>query len=544
MNPAILGFVAGGGLTRAEVQDKDVLEVGSGDYDGSVRPIVEAFGPFSYLGTDAMEGPGVDRVVACERLVAEFGPDSFDVVICTEVLQYVEDWAECLRNMFTVLRPGGVLLLTTRAPGFPPNLPDQDDQVPHAWTFTVGAFAEILRRAGFSAPMVCSNPNPLDVGTFVKARKPAEGWEWPGFTAGLGAGVYAPGSAREVFAGVEGVAPAVRPLSVLGLPHQADGSTYYRMFLPLSCLQQTSGHRVMIPRPDVRFLPEPSQLADVDVLVMQRPAGPAGMQCWSAWKPHTRLVYECDDDLLRVDPSGLPHLHDDRVRDTIRFCLQLSDMVTVSTPYLAEQYRQYNDNVVVLPNYVDEKLLAVERPRRERLTLGWAGGSSHLADWATVAAPAVRATLGAHPELDMHFMGVDFSPMLGEARARCRFTTWDADVSSYYRKIDFDIGLAPLGDSNFNLSKSWIRALEMASLGIPIVASDVEPYREFVIDGVTGYLVRTEEEWTARLAELVGDAEAREEMGRKAKEHAAAFTIQGNWAKWSAAYERAAGRVH
>jgi glycosyltransferase involved in cell wall biosynthesis len=529
MHASILGFVAGGGLSRAEVLGRDVLEVGSGDYDGSVRPIVEAFGPASYLGTDATEGPGVDRVVACERLVAEFGPDSFDVVVCTEVLQYVEDWAECLSNMFTVLRPGGTLLVTARRPGFPPNLPAQDE-VPPTWTFTVGAFAEILRRVNFSAPIVCTDPDPAHVGVFVKARKRTE----PEFTGAAGFGSHR-------FHDVEGVAPAVRPLSVLGLPHQADGSTYYRMFLPLSCLQQASGHRVMIPRPDVKFLPEPSQLADVDVLVMQRPAGPAGMQCWSAWKPHTRLVYEVDDDLLRVDPSGLPHLHDDRVRDTIRFCLQLSDLITVSTPYLAEQYRQFNDRVVVLPNYVDEKLLAVERPRRERLTLGWAGGSSHLADWATVAAPAVRATLDARPEIDMHFMGVDFSPMLGDARARCRFTTWDADVSSYYHKIDFDVGLAPLGDSDFNRSKSYVRALEMASLGIPVVASDVEPYREFVIDGVTGYLVRTEQEWTARLAELVGDAEAREEMGRKAKEHAAAFTIQGNWVKWRDAYEAVAG---
>jgi glycosyltransferase involved in cell wall biosynthesis len=532
MHASILGFVAGGGLTRADVHGRDVLEVGSGDYDGSVRPIVEAFGSASYVGTDALDGPGVDRVVACERLVAEFGPDAFDVVICTEVLQYVEDWAECLRQMFTVLRPGGVLLLTTRAPGFPPNLPNQDGEVPPNWTFTVGAFAEILRRVDFSAPMVCTDPDPANVGTFVKARKPADGWTWPG------------AGAREAFADVEGVAPAARPLSVLALPHQADGSTYYRMFLPLSCMQQTSGHRVMIPRPDVKFLPEPSQLADVDVLVMQRPAGPAGMQCWSAWKPHVKLVYECDDDLLRVDPSGLPHLHDDRVRDTIRFCLQLSDLITVSTPYLAEQYRRYNDNVVVLPNYVDEKLLGIVRPRRERLTLGWAGGSSHLADWATVAAPAVRAVLGANPGLDMHFMGVDFSPMLGDARGRCRFTPWDADVSSYYGKIDFDVGLAPLGDSDFNRSKSYVRALEMASLGIPIVASDVEPYRDFVIDGVTGYLVRTEDEWTARLAELVADAEAREEMGRKAREHAAAFTIQGNWMKWRDAYEAVAGYVH
>jgi glycosyltransferase involved in cell wall biosynthesis len=106
----------------------------------------------------------------------------------------------------------------------------------------------------------------------------------------------------------------------------------------------------------------------------------------------------------------------------------------------------------------------------------------------------------------------------------------------YYQAIDFDIGLAPLIPSMFNRSKSHIKALEYAALGIPVIASDEPPYRDFVIDGVTGFLVRREHEWGQRLRDLVNDDAMRESMGVKAREHAAQFSIEKGWRLWEQAY--------
>jgi glycosyltransferase involved in cell wall biosynthesis len=212
-------------------------------------------------------------------------------------------------------------------------------------------------------------------------------------------------------------------------------------------------------------------------------------------------------------------------------------MVTVSTPYLAELYAPFNDNIVVLPNYVKAGLLDMPRKRREKVTVGWQGGTSHLIDLCSVQDP-LREVLDANPDADMHWVGVDYSPLV---RRKCRFTPWFDDVGEYYKAVDFDIAIAPLADVPFNRAKSYLKALDAAALGIPVIAQDMEPYRNFVIDGVTGYLVRTADEWAARLAELIHDGAAREEMGSKAREHAKAYTMQGNWQKWESAYERAAG---
>ena len=162
------------------------------------------------------------------------------------------------------------------------------------------------------------------------------------------------------------------------------------------------------------------------------------------------------------------------------------------------------------------------------MTVGWAGGDSHLVDMCYVQDP-LRAVLDRHPEVDMHFTGRDFSPLL---HRECLWTGWHGDIWDYYKAIDFDIGLAPLADIPFNYSKSHLKALDYAARGVPVIAQDLPPYRDFVVDGVTGYLVRSHAEWEKRLEELIGDAGARAEMGAAALELAAKWTIQEHWGMW------------
>lgn len=102
------------------VRGRSVLEVGSRDVNGSLRPFIEAMGPWRYLGVDIEAGPRVDRVLDAEipgLCGAVAGP--FDLVVCTEVLEHVRDWREAVVNLKECVRPGGRLLITTRSLGFP-----------------------------------------------------------------------------------------------------------------------------------------------------------------------------------------------------------------------------------------------------------------------------------------------------------------------------------------------------------------------------------------------------------------------------------------
>jgi SAM-dependent methyltransferase len=158
-------------LTEADVAGKRVLEAGSMNVNGSVRPHAESLGPASYTGTDMRPGNGVDVVCDAADLAGRFG--EADVVVSTEMLEHAKDWQAAVRGMITVLAEGGVLVLTTRSEGFPLHGYPEDH-----WRYSVDAMGEILKAAGLEVERLEPDPDPASPGVFAKARKPA-GWSWP-----------------------------------------------------------------------------------------------------------------------------------------------------------------------------------------------------------------------------------------------------------------------------------------------------------------------------------------------------------------------------
>lgn len=154
-------------LTAEQVAGKRILEVGSYDVNGSVRPFIESLQPARYWGVDASPGPRVDQVVDCMKLVAEVG-DGWDLVVSTEMLEHVRDWRTCMYQLAAAMASDGLLLLTTRSPGFKYH-PYPEDH----WRYTLGTMDQILAALdlvgmGFDDPQA--------PGVFVVARKRSD-WE-------------------------------------------------------------------------------------------------------------------------------------------------------------------------------------------------------------------------------------------------------------------------------------------------------------------------------------------------------------------------------
>jgi SAM-dependent methyltransferase len=161
-------------LTAEDVAGKTVVEAGSMDVNGSVRPYVMSLGPAEYIGTDMRPGPGVDFTCRAEDLAVMIAfPSGVDVVVSTEMLEHAPDWQPAVRGMIEILAPGGVLVLTTRSQGFPLHgYPDDH------WRFSVEAMGAIIKGAGLAVERLEADPQEGHPGVFVKARKP-EGWAWP-----------------------------------------------------------------------------------------------------------------------------------------------------------------------------------------------------------------------------------------------------------------------------------------------------------------------------------------------------------------------------
>jgi SAM-dependent methyltransferase len=151
-------------LTEADIKGKRVIEIGSYDVNGSLRPFVQSLNPAEYIGVDVEEGYGVDIVCDAGAVRDKFGDDSFDVVISTELMEHILDWRKVISDMKRICRPGGVILITTRSFGFAYHGWPYD-----FWRFEVPDMEQIF--SDFSIENVeRESPYP---GVFIKARKPA-----------------------------------------------------------------------------------------------------------------------------------------------------------------------------------------------------------------------------------------------------------------------------------------------------------------------------------------------------------------------------------
>jgi hypothetical protein len=84
-----------------------VVEVGSRDINGSVRPLFR--GAASYVGVDLTYGPGVDVVADAMTFTPEVAPD---IVVCCEVLEHDPTPAALVDRMQHWVSGAGLLIVT------------------------------------------------------------------------------------------------------------------------------------------------------------------------------------------------------------------------------------------------------------------------------------------------------------------------------------------------------------------------------------------------------------------------------------------------
>lgn len=330
-----------------------------------------------------------------------------------------------------------------------------------------------------------------------------------------------------------------------------DGCHHYRLLLPLSEAAR-HGHEVWVEQ----VLPNRAPWwPGVEVVIGQRVCNPRPTEAWQALARQPgrpMLVFELDDDLFEVDASS-PVAHEffaqPEVQANLRANIAVADLVTVSTPRLAEVVSKINPRVVVLENCLSRDVWELGALRLEAgadwrgswapglpMTVGWAGSPTHRMDLEWVAKGVSRPL--RRYGCDVHVIGPDYRWILGQAN-HGRHTGWIPNLDAYYRAIDFDVALAPLKPHPFNASKSWLRPLELACLGVPVVASDYGEYARFIEDGVTGLLAARDHEWGKALAQMQLSKDLRIELARVAHRRAASHLVEHRWSAWVDAYEQA-----
>ncbi len=296
-------------------------------------------------------------------------------------------------------------------------------------------------------------------------------------------------------------------------------------------------------------------LEEADIIVFQRPLDKRVLRlCKQKIK---KIVVDYDDDLLNISPLNpcyatmgtqevtwifpdgtKAQLWKDGMRNSLgkvdfdlkknkerqeimREILTNVDLITTTTDYLAEVFKKYNKNVVVLPNSIDfDKWKSLPLIKTDEIRIGWMGGWSHYEDWCSISG-ALEEIFKKYSYLNLKLvlMGMHFKGTTKNIpEDKVEFYFWEK-YNAYPLKLstlNIDIGLIPLVDTEFNRCKSSIKFYELASLKIPTVVSNVIPYNLDVKHNVTGLLYNNKKEFVEQLSKLIEDKALRKEIGENA----------------------------
>lgn len=344
-------------------------------------------------------------------------------------------------------------------------------------------------------------------------------------------------------------------MRVLVYPADRFGCGHHRLIWPVEVLR-AQGHDVDVVKQEARqlmiHLDASNKVVDVelaeeyDVVVLQRITHRYLVGVIEVLRSRgIAMVVDVDDDLSTIHPDNpawrmlhptAPKLGEDANLHSWRnleLACRAATLVTVTTPALATRYAPHGRSYV-FQNYLASHYFEHERVDSD--LIGWpASLGSHPNDPAVVGNAVARLVAD-----DTRFHVVSTSPGVARAfgipyESRVSQVEHAIDLLDWPREIArLGVGIAPLADTKFNHSKSWLKPLELAAVGVPWVGSPRTEYRRLHELGC-GVLCEKPKDWYRTLRSLRDDATRRHELSEAGQLVASRLRLENHaWRLWEA----------
>jgi O-antigen biosynthesis protein len=354
-----------------------------------------------------------------------------------------------------------------------------------------------------------------------------------------------------------------RKLRVLCAPANEGGCAFYRIIDPYKKLEQLYPEVI-----EVRFNKNPLGIDDntgkwiedfdfedmkwADVVFTQNLSNYGGnytARIIGKAKEFGKFAMYDTDDLLTNIYKGhrLYDVYKDKgLKEVTKFIYSHSDLVTVTQKKFAERVKPFcNGALAVVKNAIDYNLPCwnmpkAGRPKKQYTRFGWAGGIHHEQDLKHFAGVPgfvnqraginnVRWDFYGHPPPGLKDDDWQVDVWKGYVRLLMRGykgpKNWNVHhalppdrYGAFYSNMD--VALAPLELNDFNDSKSEIKIAECGRYGVPLIASNVGCYDEWIVDGETGFLIdpsKGASEWVRVLTKVAKNPGLVDRMGMNLK---------------------------
>jgi len=268
-------------------------------------------------------------------------------------------------------------------------------------------------------------------------------------------------------------------------------------------------------------------LFEYDLIFIHREATPVGPP-WFEWVAAVvfkkQIVYDFDDAIWLPNSSSenAKFVGGLKNHGKVGKICSWSKTVVVGNQFLANYASQFCLDVRVIPTTIDTKnlhnsnLLKANSNNTQLQTIGWTGTHSTIKQLLPLF-PLLEKINKTHP---FRFLIIaDIPPE--NMSVFMEFRKWNKD-SEILDLIEFDLGIMPLFDTEWEYGKCGFKALQYMALEIPAIVSAVGVNIEIVQDGVQGFVVdpmpiKDETAWTNAIITLLEDDKLRTEMGKKGR---------------------------
>jgi glycosyltransferase involved in cell wall biosynthesis len=184
-----------------------------------------------------------------------------------------------------------------------------------------------------------------------------------------------------------------------------------------------------------------------------------------------------------------------------RLLSRICSEVWLSTPELMQRYAGSS------PRLLEPEYVAPQALKEKTLVYFYHGSWAHRREIEWLV-PIVKLVQEAVPDAWFEIMGTDRVKHLFRGIPRVRVVhpmPWK-DYLAYAGTVQYQIGLAPCFDTDFNRARSHSKMFDITRLGAAGIYSNVIPYSEKIVHGKTGMLCDNDsDKWIAAITLLLND---------------------------------------
>lgn len=245
------------------------------------------------------------------------------------------------------------------------------------------------------------------------------------------------------------------------------------------------------------------------------------------------VIYDLDDMLFlkRVEHAKNKFLEKIKGKRKPIVLMKKARYVIICTPKLEEialQLNKYKNVVDISSTFNTDRFIPVRSYIKNEVTsIGWTGSHSTI-PFLQMLEPVlqcvskqrkIKLVVIADKEYEMPGVDTIFIPWREESEIR--------DLHQ------FEIGIYPIPANEWSLGKSSLKALTYMAIAIPVVATAYGTNFRVIEDGVSGFLVKNDEEWVDRLLQLIDDIELRKRLGINGRKRVEDFfSVRANFPKY------------